>query len=102
MGEAFAWGFIAASSLLLGGILALRRPIGLRPMGLIMAFGAGVLISAVSYCNRYRGAAINSNTSDSSTGSTDFRCVRDANNAQIEAVDSPTCRAQIKRPGTAP
>jgi zinc transporter, ZIP family len=49
MGVAFAWGFIAASSLLIGGILALRRPIGLRPMGLIMAFGAGVLISAVSY-----------------------------------------------------
>jgi hypothetical protein len=42
-------GFIASSSLLLGGFLALRRPIGLRPMGLIMAFGADVLISAVSY-----------------------------------------------------
>ena len=49
MGEAFTWGFIAASSLLLGCLLALRRPIGLRPLGLIMAFGAGVLISAVAY-----------------------------------------------------
>ena len=49
MGEAFAWGFIAASSLLLGGLLALRRPIGLRPLGLVMAFGSGVLISAVAY-----------------------------------------------------
>lgn len=49
MGEAFAWGLIAASSLLLGSFLALRRPIGLRPLGLIMAFGAGVLISAVAY-----------------------------------------------------
>ena len=49
MGEAFAWGLIAASSLLLGSLLALRRPIGLRPLGLIMAFGAGVLISAVAY-----------------------------------------------------
>jgi zinc transporter, ZIP family len=49
MGEAFGWGFIAASSLLLGGLLALRRPIGLRPLGLVMAFGAGVLISAVAY-----------------------------------------------------
>ena len=29
--EAFAWGFIAASSLLLGALIALRRPIGLRP-----------------------------------------------------------------------
>jgi ZIP family zinc transporter len=47
--EAFTWGFIAASSLLLGGLLALRRPIGLHLLGLIMAFGSGVLISAVAY-----------------------------------------------------
>jgi zinc transporter, ZIP family len=49
MGEVFVWGFIAASSLLIGGLFALRRPIGLRPMGLVMAFGSGVLISAVAY-----------------------------------------------------
>jgi len=49
MVEAFAWGFIAGSSLLLGGFLALRRQIGLRALGLIMAFGSGVLISAVAY-----------------------------------------------------
>jgi ZIP family zinc transporter len=47
--EAFAWGFIAASSLLLGALIALRRPIALRPLGLIMAFGSGVLISSVAY-----------------------------------------------------
>ena len=49
MGEAFGWGFFAASSLLLGGLLALRRPIGLRLLGIVLAFGAGVLISAVAY-----------------------------------------------------
>jgi zinc transporter, ZIP family len=49
MGEALAWGLIAASSLLLGGLLALRHPFGLRSLGLIMAFGAGILISAVAY-----------------------------------------------------
>jgi|SRR5215211_1852027 len=49
MVESFAWGFIAGSSLLLGGFLALRRQIGLRLLGLIMAFGSGVLISAVAY-----------------------------------------------------
>src|SRR5215204_1514783 len=47
--EAFAWGSIAASSLLLGALIALRRPIALRPLGLIMAFGSGVLISSVAY-----------------------------------------------------
>ncbi len=52
MGVAFAWGLVAASSLLLGGLLALRLPIGLRPLGLIMAFGAGVLISHRTPCWR--------------------------------------------------
>lgn len=46
---AFGWGLLAASSLLLGGALALRLRIGDWLLGLIMAFGAGVLISAVSY-----------------------------------------------------
>jgi ZIP family zinc transporter len=46
---AFAWGFLAASSLILGGVVALVRPLNLRLLGLVMAFGAGVLISAVAY-----------------------------------------------------
>ena len=49
MGEAFGWGLLAASSLLVGGILALRLPINRRVVGLVMAFGAGVLISAVAF-----------------------------------------------------
>ena len=47
--SAFAWGLVASSSLLVGGVLALTLPIGKRALGLIMAFGAGVLISAVAY-----------------------------------------------------
>jgi len=49
MGEAFLWGLVAGSSLLIGGAIALRAPITRRHVGLIMAFGAGVLISAVAY-----------------------------------------------------
>ena len=49
MAESFAWGILAGSSLVLGGIIALRLPISRRLLGLIMAFGAGVLISAVSF-----------------------------------------------------
>jgi len=49
MAEAFAWGFIAASSLLIGAVIALRFPISKLALGLTMAFGAGVLISAVAY-----------------------------------------------------
>jgi ZIP family zinc transporter len=49
VGAAFGWGLIAASSLLLGGVLALLYRIPRPLLGLIMAFGAGVLISAVAY-----------------------------------------------------
>jgi ZIP family zinc transporter len=47
--NAFAWGLFSGSSVLLGGILALRVRIGLRTLGLIMGFGSGVLLSAVAY-----------------------------------------------------
>jgi ZIP family zinc transporter len=47
--EAFFWGLVGGSSLIVGGIAALTLPIGERLLGLIMAFGAGVLISAVAY-----------------------------------------------------
>jgi len=47
--EAFWWGLLAASTLLMGGLIALAKP--LRPMvlGCVMAFGSGVLLSAVSF-----------------------------------------------------
>jgi ZIP family zinc transporter len=46
---AFGWGALAASSLLLGGVIALRFRVSGRVLGLVLAFGAGVLISAVAY-----------------------------------------------------
>jgi len=49
MGEAFGWGTLAASSLVIGAIIALLFRIRLRTIGLIMAFGVGVLISAVAF-----------------------------------------------------
>ena len=49
MAEAFAWSVLAASSLVLGAAIALRFRIELRTNGLILGFGAGVLISAVAY-----------------------------------------------------
>jgi zinc transporter, ZIP family len=49
MGEAFVWGLVGGSSLVIGGVVALRVAITRRLLGLIMAFGAGVLISAVAY-----------------------------------------------------
>jgi zinc transporter, ZIP family len=49
VGAAFGWGTLAASSLVIGALIALRFHIGLRTIGLVMGFGAGVLISAVSF-----------------------------------------------------
>jgi ZIP family zinc transporter len=47
--EAMAWALLAASSLLVGAVIAFALPIPRRALGLIMGFGAGVLISAVAY-----------------------------------------------------
>ena len=47
--EAGLWGLFAASSLLLGAFIAEFRPPGRRVLGLVMGFGSGVLLSAVSF-----------------------------------------------------
>jgi len=49
MAASFGWGTLAASSLVIGAVLALMLKMSLRLIGLIMAFGAGVLISAVAF-----------------------------------------------------
>ena len=49
MAAAFGWGTLAASSLVIGAVVALLFRISLRAIGLIMGFGAGVLISAVAF-----------------------------------------------------
>ncbi|MDJ0958930.1 MAG: hypothetical protein QNI91_18830, partial [Arenicellales bacterium] len=49
MWSAFFWGLVATSSLVLGGLLGTWIALSKRTLGIIMAFGAGVLISAVAY-----------------------------------------------------
>jgi zinc transporter, ZIP family len=49
MAASFGWGVLAGSSLVIGSVLALLFRIKLRMIGLIMGFGAGVLISAVAF-----------------------------------------------------
>jgi zinc transporter, ZIP family len=49
MAAALGWGALAASSLVLGAWLALLRDWPDRLVGLVLAFGAGALISAVSF-----------------------------------------------------
>ena len=47
--EALGWGALAASSLVLGALIGLARPWPRRAVGLVLGFGAGALISAVSF-----------------------------------------------------
>jgi ZIP family zinc transporter len=47
--NAFLFGLLATSSLIVGGIIATRFTLPKKSLGIIMAFGAGTLISAVSY-----------------------------------------------------
>ncbi|HEY6695700.1 MAG TPA: hypothetical protein VI006_22795 [Solirubrobacteraceae bacterium] len=49
MGPALGWGALAASSLVIGAVLGIGRPWPARLIGTVLAFGAGALISAVSF-----------------------------------------------------
>ena len=49
MGEAFFWGLVGGIALLLGALLSFRPFVTQRMLGLALGFGAGVLISAVSF-----------------------------------------------------
>src|SRR5215208_5393859 len=56
--EALGWGAVAASSLLLGALVGLLRTWPARAIGLVLGFGAGALISAVSFELAEDGVAI--------------------------------------------
>jgi zinc transporter, ZIP family len=58
MTAAIGWGALAASSLVIGALLGEFRPWPPRLIGLVLAFGAGALISAVSFDLAQEGARI--------------------------------------------
>jgi ZIP family zinc transporter len=58
VGAALGWGVLAASSLVLGMVLGLARSWPNRLIGLVLAFGAGALVSAVSFELFEEGVAI--------------------------------------------
>ena len=49
MGSAIGWGALAASSLVIGAALSFAREWSMQQVGYVLAFGAGALISAVSF-----------------------------------------------------
>ena len=58
MGSAALWGTVAASSLVIGAALALVRDWPVKLVSLVLAFGAGALISAVSFELAQDGAEV--------------------------------------------
>ncbi|MGH9027850.1 MAG: ZIP family metal transporter [Acidimicrobiia bacterium] len=58
--EALGWGALAAASLLIGALVGLARRWPDRALGLVLAFGAGALISAISFDLALEGLRIGS------------------------------------------
>jgi ZIP family zinc transporter len=58
MASAIGWGALAASSLVFGALLTFARPWSPRQVGFVLAFGAGALISAVSFELAQEGFAV--------------------------------------------
>jgi ZIP family zinc transporter len=58
VGAAIGWGVLAASSLVIGALLGVGRRWPGRAIGLVLGFGAGALISAVSFDLAAEGARI--------------------------------------------
>ena len=47
--EAAFWGFVGGGALLVGAVVGVYLPVSSRMIGLVMAFGSGVLVSALSF-----------------------------------------------------
>ncbi|HEX5610758.1 MAG TPA: hypothetical protein VFX45_11795 [Solirubrobacterales bacterium] len=58
MGSALGWGALAASSLVIGAALAFARDWSKPQVGAVLAFGAGALISSVSFELAQEGIAV--------------------------------------------
>ena len=62
--NAFLWGLLATSSLILGGLIASRFSLGKKTLGIIMAFGAGISLFSgasenwLSFIQAFTGRAI--------------------------------------------
>ena len=62
MAEALGWGALAASSLVVGALFGIARSWPPRLVGLVLGFGAGALISAVTFELAEDGVAIGGGT----------------------------------------
>src|SRR3954447_5138291 len=73
--EAAFWGFVGGFALLVGAAVGLVWRIPRRAIGLVMAFGAGVLISALAFeltAEAYRAGGLDSTAAGLALGSLVF------------------------------
>ena len=73
--EAAFWGLVGGLALLLGALIGLYRQIPRRVLGLVMAFGAGVLISALTFeltLEAYKAGGLDSTAAGLALGSLTF------------------------------
>jgi ZIP family zinc transporter len=73
--EAAFWGFVGGFALLIGAVVGLVWRIPRRAIGLVMAFGAGVLVSALAFeltAEAYKAGGLDSTSAGLALGSLTF------------------------------
>jgi ZIP family zinc transporter len=104
VGAALGWGALAASSLVVGALLAYARRWPDRQVGLVLAFGAGALISAVSFELAAEGIEVGSIRSTAlglGLGAFAFFFLDGLIDAHFSPGGARSGRAQADDPGTA-
>ncbi|HTU15246.1 MAG TPA: hypothetical protein VMF31_08610 [Solirubrobacterales bacterium] len=104
MFSALGWGTLAASSLLIGALLAFTRRWPERQIGLVLAFGAGALISAVSFELAEEGIAIGSFRSTAiglGLGAVTYYLLDGLVSRRFNARPGRAARTESEDPGTA-
>ncbi len=104
MAAALGWGVLAASSLVIGALLAYARRWPDRQIGLVLAFGAGALISAISFELAAQGieeGSLRSTALGLGLGALTFFALDGLIDRRASSGHGPKARAQADDPGTA-
>jgi ZIP family zinc transporter len=104
MDGALGWGALASSSLVIGALLAFARRWPARQIGLVLAFGAGALISAVSFelaAEGIRVGSLGATAMGLGIGALTYFCLDGLIASRLSAGRGRTGRAGGADPGTA-
>jgi len=104
MAGALGWGALASSSLVIGALLALGRRWSERQVGVVLAFGAGALISAVSFelaAEGLRVGGLGATAAGLGAGALTYFCLDGMIAQRSSTGRSRSGRSQGEDPGTA-